>query len=167
MTVPNGKPEARARNQAADCLRDDLARASSIAEIASVAVRAARAEAAADAATFVLREFEECYYVDEDSLAPLWKGQRFPSSICISGWVMSNRQTAVVADVSQDKRIPYNLYKPTFIKSLVMAPIGPKNPLGSIGVYWTRVGPPDLPLIAGVERIADQVAAALSGIRTG
>ena len=39
----------------------------------------------ADGATFVLRDGDCCYYVDEDAISPLWKGQRFPLEACISG----------------------------------------------------------------------------------
>ena len=66
---------------------------------------------------------------------PLWKGQRFPLSACISGWAMLNAQTAVIEDVFEDPRIPYDAYLPTFVKSLIMTPVGEKN-VAAMGAYW-------------------------------
>ena len=100
--------------------------------------RTARAIAGADGATFVLREGEKCHYADEDAISPLWKGQRFPLSACISGWAMLNSQAAVIPDIYQDPRIPADAYRPTFVKSLVMVPIRLKSPIGAIGVYWAK-----------------------------
>lgn len=48
---------------------------------------AARELTGADGATFVLRDQDQCFYADEDAIAPLWKGQRFPMKICLGGWV--------------------------------------------------------------------------------
>lgn len=100
--------------------------------------RTARAIAGADGATFVLRDGDKCHYADEDAISPLWKGQRFPMSACISGWAMLNSQAAVIPDIYQDPRIPADAYRPTFVKSLVMVPIRLKSPIGAIGVYWAR-----------------------------
>src|SRR5438067_11687827 len=73
--------------------------------------RTARELTGADGATFVLRENNMCYYVDEDAIGPLWKGQRFPLHSCISGWAMVNRQPAVIGDVYADERIPVDVYQ--------------------------------------------------------
>lgn len=100
--------------------------------------RTARAIAGADGATFVLRDGDKCHYADEDAISPLWKGQRFPMSACISGWAMLNSQAAVIPDIYQDPRIPADAYRPTFVKSLVMVPIRLKSPIGAIGVYWAQ-----------------------------
>jgi hypothetical protein len=62
----------------------------------------ARKVCQADGITFVLREGEMCHYVEEDAIGPLWKGQKFPLSACISGWAMLNAKTAVIEDVFTD-----------------------------------------------------------------
>ena len=54
-------------------------------EIMSVVRDAARELTGADGATFVLREGKNCFYADENAIAPLWKGRRFPITGCISG----------------------------------------------------------------------------------
>ena len=96
----------------------------------------ARAICGSDGITIVLREGDICHYVEEDAIAPLWKGQRFALNACISGWSMQNAQTAVIEDVFADPRIPHDAYRPTFVKSLIMTPIGEGRPVAAIGAYW-------------------------------
>ncbi len=116
----------------------ELSLARTVDAVAAVVRRAARELTGADGATFVLREDDKCCYVDEDAISPLWKGQRFPLSACISGWAMLNHQSAVVPDIYADPRIPVNAYRPTFVKSLVMVPIRTASPIGAIGNYWAQ-----------------------------
>ena len=125
----------------------------------------ARAVVSADGVTFVLRDQTQCHYVEEDAIAPLWKGQKFPMTSCISGWAMINNKTAVIPDVFADARIPHAVYRKTFVKSLVMAPVGFGTPIAAIGAYWR-----DKPYItqqeaAAVEAIARMVGEALTRVR--
>jgi len=92
----------------------------------------------ADGVTVVLREGDFCHYAEEDAIAPLWKGKRFPMDDCISGWVMKHNTPAYIEDISLDPRIPFELYRPTFVKSLAMFPMSIGEPLGAIGCYWAR-----------------------------
>ena len=108
-------------------------------EVAAVVRSAARRACAADGVTVVLRDGDECCYVDEEAIAPLWKGSRFPMGACISGWAMLNAQTAVVPDIYADDRIPHDAYRPTFVRSLVMTPVGHDEPVAAIGAYWSEV----------------------------
>lgn len=91
----------------------------------------------ADGVTFILSNEGACYYVDEDSVAPLWKGRRFPMSTCVSGWVMQEGTPEIIEDVSADERIPNELYQSTYVKSMCMVPIRNTNPMGAIGNYWS------------------------------
>jgi signal transduction histidine kinase len=104
--------------------------------IVEIVRHAARDLCRADGATFVLREGDLCHYVDEDAIGPLWKGQRFPLSSCISGWAMTHGRATAIKDIYADERIPHDAYRATFVKSLVMAPIRAENSLGAIGIYW-------------------------------
>ncbi len=115
-----------------------LSLARDLTTIIDIVRHAARVLVHADGATFVLRDGDRCFYVDEDAIGPLWKGQRFPMSACISGWAMLNREPAVIEDIYQDSRIPHDAYRPTFVKSLVMTPIRTVAPIGAIGVYWAN-----------------------------
>lgn len=98
--------------------------------------RAVRELTEADGATLVLRDNGQCHYVDEDAIGPLWKGQRFPLESCISGWTMLHAEATAIEDIYADARIPHAAYRPTFVKSLSMVPVGRENPRGAIGCYW-------------------------------
>jgi GAF domain-containing protein len=115
---------------------DRLAGAATLEEVQRIVRTTARSSLAAHGATLVLLDGDLCYYADEDSMSPLWKGQRFPAVNCISGWAMLNRQTVAINDIRFDSRIPQEAYRPTFVRSLLMAPILRPAPLGAIGCYW-------------------------------
>jgi GAF domain-containing protein len=122
----------------------------------------ARAVCGSDGITFVLREGDMCHYVEEDAISPLWKGQRFPLSACISGWSMLNAQTAVIEDIYADPRIPHDAYRPTFVKSLIMTPIGDSKPVAAIGAYWRETRKFTASEIATVKTLSLIIARALS-----
>lgn len=96
----------------------ELSQARDINAIAAIVRHAARELTGADGATFVLRENDQCYYVDEDAITPLWKGMKFPMKSCISGWVMEHAQPVLIDNIYKDARIPQDAYRPTFVKSL-------------------------------------------------
>jgi hypothetical protein len=142
-----------------------LASASSLNEIADIVKRAAWHLVQADGATFVLRDGGECHYLDEDAIAPLWKGRRFPLSTCVSGWAMLYRQQAIIPDVFVDARIPQSAYRPTFVKSLVMTPVGTSEPWAAIGVYWARAVVPSAEQARCLQALADSTALAMENVR--
>ncbi|MFS8100944.1 GAF domain-containing protein [Lentzea alba] len=113
-----------------------LAEAATLEEVQRIVRTTARSSLSAHGATLVLLDGDLCYYADEDSMSPLWKGQRFPVANCISGWAMLNRQTVTIRDIRFDSRIPQEAYRPTFVRSLLMVPILRPEPLGAIGCYW-------------------------------
>lgn len=119
-------------------LPERLGAVTTVPQLADVIRGQARAAAASDGATFVLREGDKCFYVDEDSIAPLWKGQRFPITSCISGWAMQHDCAVVIPDITADDRVPREAYRPTFVRSLLMVPVGRGRPTAAIGVYWAR-----------------------------
>ena len=143
---------------ATEDLRRALDEATDLGDVGRLVRKAAREWTGAQGATFVLREKDHCFYADEDAIAPLWKGQRFPISTCISGWAMLNDSTAIVPDIEDDDRIPIEAYRPTFVRSLIMVPVGSPEPTATIGAYWSK---PRRPRDNEVERLED-----LAGITT-
>jgi hypothetical protein len=119
-------------------IRKRLTAAESRAQAIETIRATARALCGSDGICLVVRQGDLCHYIEEDAIAPLWKGQRFPMSACISGWSMRNNQTAVIEDVFADPRIPHDAYRPTFVKSLIMTPIGENSPVAAIGAYWAQ-----------------------------
>lgn len=91
-----------------------------------------------DGVTFVIAEGDQVYYAEEDAAGQLWKGRRFPTTACISGWAITHKQAAVIEDIYADERIPQEAYRPTFVKSLAMVPVGADEPVASLGVYWSQ-----------------------------
>jgi hypothetical protein len=135
-----------------------------VAQLSRAVVVTARRAAAADGATFVLRDEDRCFYAMEDAMSPLWQGQRFPIDACISGWAMTHNETAIVPNIELDERIPLDAYRPTFVHSLVMTPVGEPEPKAAIGVYWSRVAAPEPEAIARMARIAQAAATVLDRI---
>lgn len=133
-------------------------------EIMTVVRQSARRLIGADGLAFILRDKNECFYVDEDAIQPLWKGQRFPMEACISGWAMQHSQVVVIDDITQDPRIPQDAYRPTFVKSLAMVPLRPGDPLGAIGAYWAKVGTPPDDSVYRLQRIANTAAVAMANV---
>ena len=133
--------------------------------VMDIVKHAARELTGADGATFVLRDGDLCHYADEDAISPLWKGQRFPMRLCISGWAMLNRQPAVIEDIYADPRIPADAYRPTFVNSLVMVPIRTIDPIGAIGNYWARPCQPTAAQVKILQALADTTAVALENVR--
>ncbi len=143
----------------------ELSLARDLDAVTAVVRRTARALTGADGATFVLRDGDKCYYADEDAIEPLWKGQRFPMSICISGWAMLNRSATVIEDIYLDPRIPHEAYRPTFVKSLVMVPIRTREPIGAIGNYWAQTHRATDEEVHLLRALADSASVALENVQ--
>lgn len=144
--------------------RERLAAADTLVEAIDIVKTSARALVGAAGATVVLREDDTCFYADEDSIAPLWKGQRFPISACISGWAMLTGRSAFIPDIYADDRIPHDLYRPTFVVSLAMVPVGRPTPVAAIGAYWARRWEPETGDVQALETLAEYAAAALERV---
>lgn len=141
-----------------------LSQARDVATVTRIARDAARSLTGADGSTFVLRDEGLCYYVDENAIAPLWKGKRFPMETCISGWVMLNAEAAMIPDIYADPRIPAEAYRPTFVKSLAMVPIRREAPVGAIGNYWAAPHMPTDEEVCVLQALADTTSVALENV---
>lgn len=143
----------------------DLSLARDIQGVMNVIRICARELSGADGVTFVLRDGDHCHYAEENAVGPLWKGRRFPLQSCISGWVMLNKQPAVIEDIYADPRIPLDAYRPTFVKSLVMVPVRANDPLAAIGAYWAQKRQPEPREVALLQALADTTATALANVQ--
>lgn len=144
---------------------EKISLATSLPMVTGTISEAARELTGADGATFVLRDEGQCFYVDEDAISPLWKGRRFPCDSCISGWSMAQRRIVVIEDIYQDARIPHDVYKATFVKSLCMVPIRIENPLGAIGNYWADGYCPTEEEVKLLQVLANSAAIALENLQ--
>jgi signal transduction histidine kinase len=132
--------------------------------IMDVVRKSARRLTGADGATFILKDGDLCFYADEDAISPLWKGQRFPMTACISGWAMLHRQSALIEDIYSDHRIPHEAYRPTFVKSLAMVPIRTLDPVGAIGNYWATQHLPTAEEVQLLQSLADITSVSIENV---
>jgi len=139
----------------------ELSQARDVNAVTAIVREAARNLTGADGASFILRDGDQCYYAEENAIAPLWKGKRFPMSACLSGWVMLNAQSTVIEDIYVDPRIPVEAYRPTFVKSMAMVPIRRNAPIGAIGNYWATHRLATEEEMAILQALADTTSVAL------
>ncbi|EGJ49185.1 PAS domain S-box protein [Desulfocurvibacter africanus] len=166
LILAKEKAEQRARiEERLAQAAQDLSTARDLESIMTVVRTSTRELTGADGVSFVLRDGDKCFYADEDAIEPLWKGQRFPMEMCISGWVMLNRQTAVIKDIYADPRIPMDTYRPTFVKSLAMVPVRSANPVAAIGAYWAAEHNPEPDAVRFLQSLADLASVAMDNVR--
>jgi signal transduction histidine kinase len=139
--VSEDAPSAR---QLARLLRavQDLSRAGSLPDVQQVIRTAARDLADADGAALVLRDGDH-----------------------VHGWSMTNASAVVIEDVSLDDRVPQGLHLPTSVRSLLMVPIRPEEPLGAICSYWAQQTRPTPAIVDLVRALADSTASAIEHVR--
>lgn len=144
---------------------EKLAGAGSMEDVVATLRASARRLVGADGIAVILREDEQCWYVEEDAVSPLWKGHKFPLTSCISGWAMLHKETVAIPDVRSDPRIPQELYRDTFVRSLLMVPVRSSDPIGAIGAYWSDPFQPSRHQVAMLERLARATATAMENVR--
>ncbi|MFW5813781.1 MAG: ATP-binding protein, partial [Fibrobacterota bacterium] len=143
----------------------ELSAVRSLDDVTEIVRHAARELVDADGATFVLKRGDRTYYADEDAIKPIFKGKEFPAKACIGGWSMLNREQVVIDDIYRDARIPYEVYRPTFIKSLIMTPVRKQDPVAAIGVYWAVYHKPTSQEIFLMQTLADATSVAMENVR--
>lgn len=142
-----------------------LVMAGSVDEVVAILRDTARAAVGAEGVAVVIEHDGRCSYVAEDAVSPLWQGQTFPADHCISGWVMHHAETVALRDVRLDPRIPQDAYAPTFVRSLVMVPIGRPVPVAALGAYWSEAREHDDDTIKRLESLARLATIAIENAR--
>lgn len=142
-----------------------LSFARSLGAVIEIVRHSARELTGADGATFILRDKDLCFYVDEDAIEPLWKGKKFAINTCISGWSMLHHESVTIEDIYKDPRIPIDVYRPTFVKSLVMVPVRKDDPIAAIGTYWKRTRKASPQEVSLLQALADSTSIALENIQ--
>lgn len=156
------RDDSTVRGEEAHCAVEAICAAGDL-ESLMVATRTwARRLTGADGVTFVLRAGDSCYYAEEEAIEPLWKGQRFPMSSCVSGWVMLNRESVIIPDIYADARVMQEAYRPTFVKSMLIAPVRKADPIAAIGVYWRTACAPTSAHVQLTELLAEAAAVRLT-----
>jgi K+-sensing histidine kinase KdpD len=133
--------------------------------VIKIVMKAARNITGADAIAFIQREGDYCYYADDDASGALWKGMRIPVADCVSGWAMENRKPVVISNIFNDSRVPGEMYRSTFVKSLSVVPIGSANPVGALGAYWSDEFIPENSRVSLLQSLAEITAVSLQNIK--
>jgi signal transduction histidine kinase len=144
---------------------EQLAAARSLDTVIDVLRSTARRIVGADGIAIVLRDGDLCHYIAEDAQAPLWAGQKFPVETCVSGYAMMHNETVAIPDIYIDPRVPYDAYAVTFVRSMVMVPIGRPDPVAAVGAYWSETGQPSGNEVALLEALSRAAATALENGR--
>jgi GAF domain-containing protein len=131
-----------------------LAGAQTVADIVACLRNHARAIIGSDGIAVILRDGQICHYVAEDAIEPLWRGQRFPMSACVSGWAMLNNRSVVIPDLESDPRVPLESYARTSMRTLAIVPMGTPEPVAALGAYWCAFVEPDDATIGLLEDLA-------------
>jgi len=142
-----------------------LAAAGSVEDVVAVLRDTARAAVGAEGIAVVIEHDGRCHYVAEDAVSALWQGQSFAADQCVSGWAMHHRETVVIRDVLLDPRVPMDAYAATFVRSLIMVPIGRPVAAAALGAYWSQVHTPDRDTIKRLENLASLATIALENAR--
>jgi signal transduction histidine kinase len=144
---------------------ESLSGARSLDDIVEILRSSARRIVGADGIAIVLRDGDQCHYIAEDAMEPLWAGQRFPAETCVSGWAMRHGETASIPDVFIDRRVPQDAYRQTFVRSMLMVPIGRPDAVAAVGAYWSDTGRPIASQISLLEALARAASTSLENGR--
>jgi PAS domain S-box-containing protein len=143
---------------------EQLPAAASEDEAIGILLSAARQLSGADAVALVERRDQgDCEYVAEEGPEPFFKGMRVPLATTVAGWALENGRTALVENVDTDRGLVRHYYEGTFVKSLIMVPLGALGGPAdrAIGVYWSRPRSPEPGEVAHIEALARATGATL------
>ncbi len=152
-----GEPAIFAQRRKLNEATSALADATSIDRLVDILCASGRSIAASDGVTVIRREGNQVAYIAEDALAPLWTGKRFAIEACISGIAIVQNRPILIADIYADDRVPHAAYRPTFVRSMAMYPIGLVAPVMAVGAYWRdprEIDPGTAALLAALARMA-------------
>ncbi|MCR5879779.1 HWE histidine kinase domain-containing protein [Phenylobacterium sp. J367] len=131
----------------------ELTAATRTSEVLEVLRHAVRTLTLARGVAVVARAEGLCHYLADDAGSALWPERRFPMEECVSGWAMLNGAPAVISDIYLDNRIPHEIYRSTFVRSLIMTPIGEGRAYAAFGAYWDHTrqhSPADVELLGAL-----------------
>ncbi|TAE59114.1 MAG: diguanylate cyclase [Nostocales cyanobacterium] len=112
--------------------------ADSLEEMTKVVLTTVREVINSDGATFAILDNGFSYYIDENATNPVWKGQRFPVSLDVSGWVMTKGKTSIIEDTLHDEKGIYSyVYHNNLIRSMAVVPVmSLQRGNAAICIYW-------------------------------
>ena len=77
---------------------------------------------------------------------------------------MTENIAAVIPDIYADSRVPHEVYRPTFVKSLAVVPVRASEPIAAIGAYWADQHEATEEELGAMTLLADHIALALRNV---
>jgi len=142
-----------------------LSSATNLEDVAQLVPNTARSLLKADGAALILRQSNDCIYVEEDAVRPFWKGRCIALTECAAGWTILHKQNLVVPDLGRDDRPLLKAYRRTPIAGTVIVPVHASDPVGAIEVYWLRPYQAASQQISTLQTLAHATASAIEHIR--
>lgn len=143
----------------------ELSLTKDLSSISSIALHYARSLTNADGATFVLKEQESCYFLDEAFVNPLWRRKKIPMKDCVCGVAIENGEPIRIKNLYADPRVHQDTYKGTEVKSVLVVPILPSKPIGAIASYWIREYSPSYDELNLLQALADISAICIERVK--
>jgi hypothetical protein len=159
-----GEPAIFAQRRKLNETMSALAAVVSLEDLVAVLCAGGRAIAASEGVTVIRREGDLVAYIGEDAINPLWTGKRFAMEACISGLAILENQPIHIPDIYADPRVPHSAYRPTFVRSMAMYPIGLTASVMAVGAYWREAREIDTGTSALLATLARMAGMALSRI---
>ncbi|MBM9459534.1 sensor domain-containing diguanylate cyclase [Nocardioides sp. zg-536] len=139
----------------------DLTTAEDLAQVQAVVRSAGRELVGSDGLAVALRDADEAYYLDEDAIAPLWRGARFPLTQSVAGRAMLGQQHVVVPELAADPSRPGEADQESFATGVLAVPVRTSDPVGALTACWARPHTPTPEELHLLQALADATSVAL------
>ncbi len=90
--------------------------------------------------------------------------QPFPLESYIAERIMADPEPLIIDDLQADDRIPDDIYRPVYIKSLIAIPIGRDAPFGAVTAYWSTNYSPESEVVKILNSLSELACAAMENI---
>ncbi len=141
-----------------------LSQVHDVSALARIVGDAGRDLMGSDGATFVLREGDHAFVVEQVGTEQTWKGKRFPLETTITGRAMLSQKPIVVEDVRAHPWIRTTAAGDT-LQSLAIVPIRRTAPIGAICLNWNHKHVASDEELAVLQALADITSVAWENVR--
>jgi signal transduction histidine kinase len=139
-----------------------LWRARDLDEIAGTVCPAARQILDADGATLVLKDGDGCKVINEDTIAPLWPGER---RLRHGAWMIEQDEPLVIEDLHEDQGLSGQDFRDSYVRGLTVIPVRGERLQAALICSWAGPGFASVGQLAMLHRLAGATAAAIEAQR--
>ena len=117
---------------------EELCSARTQEDVVRISAALAKKACNVDSISIVLTSGEQFHYAPEDKPDTISLAVRSKVIMRMSAWALEAAQTAVVPDIHRDERTRSHTNGSTFARSLVVVPVGGRNPFAAITCAWVQ-----------------------------